>query len=131
MMRCLFDAVVRPTVSYGCEVWAPACSLALGPELKDMLGVQMAFFRQLCHLRKGVTPDVIFREFAERPWLDTWWSFLLGFMRRLYVMTACIVTFFKITLLMQRAHCHVPTGLEALKASLLLWAWPLLLSPQE
>ena len=86
MMRRLFDAVVRPMVSYGCEVWAPACSLALGPELKDMLGVQMAFFRQLCHLRKSVTPDIIFREFAERPWLDTWWSFLLGFMRRLSVL---------------------------------------------
>ena len=42
----------------------------------------MACFRQLCHLRKSVTPDVIFREFAERPWLGTWWSFLLGFMRR-------------------------------------------------
>ncbi|RZJ86024.1 MAG: hypothetical protein EOO60_13990, partial [Hymenobacter sp.] len=26
MMRRLFDAVVRPTVSYGCQVWAPACS---------------------------------------------------------------------------------------------------------
>ena len=86
MMRRLFDAVVRPTVSYGCEVWAPACSLALGPELKDMLGVQMAFFRQLCHLRKSVMPDIIFREFAERPWLDTWWSFLLGFMHRLSVL---------------------------------------------
>ena len=51
-----------------------------------MLGFQMAFFRQLCHLRKSVTPDIIFREFAERPWLDTWWSFLLGFMRRLSVL---------------------------------------------
>ena len=29
-----------------------------------------------CHL-------IIFREFAERPWLDTWWSCLLSFMRRL------------------------------------------------
>ena len=43
----LYSCDVRPTVLYGCEVWAPACSLALGPELKDMLGVQMAFFRQL------------------------------------------------------------------------------------
>ena len=86
MMRRLFDAVVRPMVLYGCEVWALACSLVLGPELKDMLGVQMAFFRQLCHLRKSVTPDIIFREFAERPWLDTWWSFLLSFMRRLSVL---------------------------------------------
>ena len=66
-------AVMKPTVSYGCEVWAPACSLALGPELKDMLGVRMAFFCQLCQLRKSVTPtgNIIFREFSERPWLDT------------------------------------------------------------
>ena len=34
MIRRLLDAIVRPTVSYGCEVWAPACALALGPELK-------------------------------------------------------------------------------------------------
>ena len=86
MMRRLFDAVVRPTVSYGSEVWATACPLARGLDLKDMLGVQMAFFCQLCHFRKSVTPGIIFREFSERPWLDTWWSCLLGFMRRLSVL---------------------------------------------
>ena len=83
MMRRLFDAVVRPTVSYGCEVWAPACSLALVPQLKDMQDIQLSFFRNLCQLRKSVTPHIIFREFAERPWLDSWWSMVLGFMRRL------------------------------------------------
>ena len=83
MMRCLFDAVVKHTVSYGREVWAPACSLARGLEPKDMLRVQMAFFRQLRQLRKSVTPNVIFREFSERSWLETWCSFLLGFVRRL------------------------------------------------
>ena len=45
------------------------------------------------------------------------------------LMTACILTSSGITLLMRRAHCRVPAGLGALKSSLLLWAWPLLLSP--
>ena len=83
MIRRLFDAVVKPTVSNGCEVWAPACSLAMDPELKDMLGVQMAFFLQLCQFRKSVTPYIIFWEFSARPWLATWWPFLLDFVRRL------------------------------------------------
>ena len=34
MMRRMFDAVVHPTVSYGCKVWAPTCSLALAPQLR-------------------------------------------------------------------------------------------------
>ena len=59
MIRRLFDAVVRLTVSYGCEVWDPACSLPMGPEVKDMLGVLMALFRQL---RKSVTPKILFED---------------------------------------------------------------------
>ena len=83
VMRRPFDAVVRPTVSYGCEVWALACSLALVPQLKDMQDIQLFFFRNLCQLRRSVTPHIIFREFANRPWQDSWWSMVLGFMRRL------------------------------------------------
>ena len=45
--------------------------------------IQISFFRQLCHLKRTVTPNTIFREFSEGPWLEKWWSFLLGFMRRL------------------------------------------------
>ena len=71
------------TVSYGCEVRAPACSLALVPQLKDMQDIQLSFFRNLCQLRRSVTPHISFREFAERPWLDSWWSMVLGFMCRL------------------------------------------------
>ena len=40
-------------------------------------------FRQLCQLRKSVSPPIIFREFAKRPWLHTWWLRVLGFMHRL------------------------------------------------
>ena len=70
-----------PPVSYGCEVWAAACSLALVSHMKDMQDIQLSFFRNLCQLRRSVTPHIIFREFAER--LETWWSMVLGFMRRL------------------------------------------------
>ena len=48
-----------------------------------MQNVQINFFRQLCQLRKSVSPPIIFREFAERPWLHTWWLWVLGFMHRL------------------------------------------------
>ena len=36
-----------------------------------------------CHLRKSVNSQIIFKEFAERPWLHVWWSGVLGFMHRL------------------------------------------------
>ena len=83
MMRRLFDAVVLPTVSYGSEVWAPECSKPFGSELRAMMNIQVTFFRQLCHLRKGVSSEIIFKELAEQPWPQIWWSRVLGFMYRL------------------------------------------------
>ena len=83
MMSRLVAAVVRPRVAYGCEVWAPACSLALVPQLKGMQDIELSFSCNLCQLRKSVTPHIIFREFAGRPCLDTWWSMVLDFMRQL------------------------------------------------
>ena len=82
-MRRLFDAVVKPTVSYGCEVWGTLCSGSLQPELKGMAGLQIAFFRQILKLRKSISPHVIFAELAEAPWQRTWWSQVLRFMHRL------------------------------------------------
>ncbi len=85
MMRRLFDAVVKPTVSYayGCEVWGTLCSGKLQPGLNGMAGLQIAFFCQLLKLRRSVSPHVIFAELAEGPWQRTWWSQVLGFIHRL------------------------------------------------
>ncbi len=47
MMRRLFDAIVKPTVSYGCEVWGTLCFGSLQPGFKGMAGLQIAFFRQI------------------------------------------------------------------------------------
>ena len=72
IMRRLFDALVLPIVSYGSEVWGPSCSPSLPRDIKKMAEVQLAFFRQLCHLKKSVTPAIIFRELSERPWVHRW-----------------------------------------------------------
>ena len=64
-----------------------------------MQDIQLSFFRNLCQLHRSVpendvgrdapvelteiAEDVVFREFAERPCLDSWWSVVLGLMRRL------------------------------------------------
>ena len=132
MMRRLFDAVVRPTVSYGCKVWAPACSPALVPQLKDMQNIQLSFFRNLCHLRKSVMPHIVFREFAERPWLDSWWSMVLRFHAPIVAFcprAACIWTFCKTTLQMPGSRWCAPIGLRVLTGSSGTWAWALLSSP--
>ena len=83
MMRRLFDALVLPTVSYGSEVWGPFCSPTLPRDIKKMADVQIAFFRQLCRLKRSVTPAIIFRELSEMPWVHRWWNQVIGFMHRL------------------------------------------------
>ena len=51
-----------------------------------MADVQLSFLRQLCRLKKSVTPAIMFRKLAEKPWVHRWWSQVLGFMHRLSVM---------------------------------------------
>ena len=67
MMRRLFDAVVKPTISYGSKVWGTLCSGGLSLELKDMQKMQLAFLRQICRLRNSVSASIVFAELAEVP----------------------------------------------------------------
>ncbi len=84
-MRRLFDAIVKPAVSYGCEIGGTLCSGAPLPELIRMGALQLAFSRQLCKLRRSVSASVIFAELAEVPWLRVWWTQVLGFRHRLAI----------------------------------------------
>ena len=83
MMRRLFHALVLPTLSYGSEVWGPFCSPTLPRDIKKMADVQIAFFRQLCRLKRSVTPAIIVRELSEMPWVHRWWNQVIGLMHRL------------------------------------------------
>ena len=51
--------------------------------LRRMADVQIAFFRQLCRLKRSVTPAFIFRELSAMPWVHRWWNQVIGFMHRL------------------------------------------------
>ena len=87
MMRRLFNAIVKPTVSYGCEIWGTSCSGAPLPKLSKMGALQLAISRQLCKLMRSVSASVIFAELAEVPWLRVWWTQVLSFMHRLAKMS--------------------------------------------
>ncbi len=60
----LVDAIVEPTASYGCEVWATLCFGNLQPGSNGMDGLQVKFFQQILKLRRGISPHVIFVELA-------------------------------------------------------------------
>ena len=125
-MRRLFDALVLPTVSYASEVWGPSCSPSLLRDIKKMGEVQLAFFWQLCRLKKSVTPAIIFRELSERPWVHRWWNQVIGFMHRLSNMPHDRIhaEISGTTLLTPGNTLHVTTGLVALSSSTAVLAWP-------
>ena len=84
IMRRLFDALVLPTTSYGEEIWGDSCSHPLPSNVKNMADIPVSFLRHLCRLKKSVNP--VFRELTEKPWVHSWWSQVLGYMHRLFVM---------------------------------------------
>ena len=125
MMRPLFDALVLPTVSYGSEVWGPFCSPTLPRDFKKMADVPIAFFWQLCRLKRRVTPAIIFGNCLKCH------GCIGGGTRSLASCIACptcLRTAFMLrlsgtTLLMPRNTPHMATGLVALSSSTAALAW--------
>ena len=89
-----------------------------------MQNIQINFF--LCQLRKSVSPPIIFREFAERPWLHTWWLRVLGTMHRLSEMPEgslhLIYISLRIPLPMHVSNHAAQIGPRALRSNFRIWA---------
>ena len=55
----LQQAILQPCASYACEVWAPA-SACIGPFM-NLQQLQRTFLRRACHVKKGVSVDIMFQ----------------------------------------------------------------------
>ena len=73
----LQQAILQPSASYGCEVWAPSAA-AITP-LRELQNLQQSFLRRACRVKKSVPVDIIFQELAVTRWRDFWWRRVLSF----------------------------------------------------
>ena len=53
----LQQAVLQPSASYGCEIWAPSAA-AVTPPL-GLQSLQQSFLRRACRVKKSVPVDII------------------------------------------------------------------------
>ena len=65
----LFDALVRPVMSYSCEVWAP---LASNAALMDMERVHVGFLRRLLGVPQSSPVQMIYTELGRLPCTAFW-----------------------------------------------------------
>jgi hypothetical protein len=103
LKRNLFDALVLPNLTLGCEVWGP---WVLDSQIMehafdhDIERVRVKFYRQLLQLRKGTSTWCLFKELGEYP-------------LQLYIARQCIGFYIKLL--------SLPTGTWARSALLDAW----------
>ena len=79
-MQCrLFDTLVTPAASYGCEIWGGHFLGRLSVPAKSLLGLQASFLRRVCSLPKTVSLPPLFEELAQEPWDMQWWRKVVRF----------------------------------------------------
>ncbi len=79
----LFDGLVTPVLSYGCEIWtatrtAPTEFRTNGAEL-----VHKDFLRRTLRLQPSVSDHVLYSEFNRRPLYSHWWRMVLKYYNKL------------------------------------------------
>ena len=76
----LFDALVRPVLSYACEVWAPLGGKAA---LETLEQVHKKFLRGLLGVSKSTCLKMIYAEFGRLPLQHFWWQQCMKYIQRL------------------------------------------------
>ena len=83
-LRCkLFDALVRPVLSYACEVWAVTGNTTA---LKQLEQVHKTFLRSLLGLPENTTAKFVYAEFGRTPLKHFWWKQCMKYLQRLHSM---------------------------------------------
>jgi hypothetical protein len=103
LKRNLFDALVQPNLTFGCEVWGPWFldgRIAEHAFDHDIERVRVNFYRQLLQLRKGTSTWCLFKELGEYPIL-------------IFIVRQCIRFYQKLL--------NLPTGTWARTALLDAW----------
>ena len=77
----LFDALVRPVMSYSCKVWAPSASNAA---LMDMERVHVGFLRRLLGISQSSPVQMIYAELGRLPCTAFWWKQALSYISYLH-----------------------------------------------
>ena len=76
-MCSLFDSLVRPILSYGCEVWACLPGSAVAALREKCEVVHRRFLKRCAGVAQGVPNDIIYGEFG-RPPLQAFWTELMS-----------------------------------------------------
>ena len=80
-LRCtLYDAVVKPVLSYGCEVWMPLVSES---SLEELERVHLSFLRRVLHVPRMASAKHMYAETGRLPHRIFWWQQSIKYMHHL------------------------------------------------
>lgn len=82
-LQCsLFDTLIAPVVSYGCEMWA-ADLFRDSVYLEEAETIHRAFLRRIIHVRKSVPKEVLLAELGRLPLKFQWQDLIIRYFNRL------------------------------------------------
>ena len=86
-LRCkLFDALVRPILSYSCELWALAGGAVA---MKQLEKVHLTFLKKLLGVPDQTTTKMVYAECERMPLKLFWWKQCMKYLKRMNELEDC------------------------------------------